>query len=1241
MTDTLGSLARATASQADEPGSPLLHRLIEEQCDRTPTACAAIHGRERLTYQELDARANQCARQLRRRHVGPDQPVVVCLPNGFDLLVAILGTLKAGGCYVPVDPGGPAERTARLLEHVRPSVCITAPSVASRQPALREQSLVLMDHVASPTDPNSRTRLSTPCSPDRLAYVIHTSGSTGEPKGVMVPHRAICNTLTWRQRALPYRPGDRALVTFSYAFDASLFELLQPLMAGASVVFPEGDLEGDPARIIGAIQRHEVSILGAVPSWLSLLVATPGFEACRSLRLVFCGGEPLTPALVTEFARASDARLFNMYGPTETAMEATWKHCVTGDQVTIGVPIANVSTYLLDEALRPVPAGSVGELFIGGAGVARGYLRRPGPTSANFLPDPFGPAPGARMYRTGDLCRLTPQGELVYVGRGDRQVKINGHRVELDEVEAVLRQDTCVKEAVVVVDPGRPDVSMVAYLVPAEGSRLSTTDLRNRLAARLPRSMIPTSWVTMRVLPRTASGKLDRRMLPAPAPSPRRPGGTSAVDDPLEQRLLPMFRSALRVDRLDRTADFFDEGGNSIQAAILAHRLSETLGAIVYSVAVYDAPSVASMAAYLRENYEPEVLRLVGGRRRQSRSTRLDERHVRALRSLVAQPDQASGPPGVKNSPAVFVLSPPRSGSTLLRVMLGSHPMLFSPPELQLLNYRTLRQRHAALSDPRDDFWLQGTVRALMELDACDAPAASRAMGLLERQDLSVQDFYRHLQTRLGDRILVDKTPNYSLDTTILDRAEDYFESPRYLHLVREPGAVVASFVDARLHVFYPPFLEGSPGHPPAEFAELLWNLCHQNILAFLGGIPGARRHTVHYEELVTDPEGTMRGICAFLGLTYDPAMADPYSGDQRRLMTDATHPLGRMLGDVKFSGHGRIRSEAALPRREGPGLVELSAMTRRSARRLGYVAPGPAPAGSRRPALTPVLTRVSPSSTATNASSFYCVHPPLGEVAGFRRLAGLVERTRPFWAFRTPSGPTHRSVSATVEEIAAEYVDTLTDRYPGGTYLLGGWSMGGVVAFEMARQLVDRGRDVAGVALLSSYLVDPTSVDGAESPDFLDQFLRWHGLDPSHLDASGRPRTATAYQWALEHRLVPTGTTLTEFARHVDHQQRDFRRQVDMARDYRATGRLPRVHLLEPLDRSQDGVGPFLPWESVADDVVRTRVPGDHFSMLRDPHVRTLATALERALSGAAGGAAPGGPLLAHRVPDRSAEPA
>jgi amino acid adenylation domain-containing protein len=1237
MTDTLGSVARAVDGPAPDPGARLLHRLIEAQCARTPYGWAAIHGPQHLTYAELDARADQLAARLRALRVGRDRPVVVCLPNGFALLVAILATWKAGGCYVPVDPAGPSDRTATLLARVRPTVCLTTKGVALRQHALREHPLLLTDSIAAPRRDARRAVPAAAEHAEQLAYVIHTSGSTGEPKGVMVPHRAIANTFAWRQEAVPYGPGDRALVTFSYVFDASLFELVQPLLAGAAVVFPEDDLEGDPVRIVRAIRDHDVTVLGVVPSWLSSLTATPGFEECRSLRLVFCGGEPLTPALVTAFARVSDARLFNMYGPTETAMEATWKPCVAGQPVTIGAPIGQVATYLLDEDLHPVAPGHVGELFIGGAGVARGYLGRPGLTGAAFLPDPFHPAPGSRMYRTGDLCRRSPQGELVYVGRGDRQVKVNGHRVELDEVEAALRQDDHVHEAAVVIDPGRPEVALVAYVVPAAGARLRTPELRRRLATRLPRAMLPTSWVSLSALPRTASGKLDRRQLPDP-PSPRAGHGRGPTD-PLEQRLLGMWRAALSLEEVDRTADFFDHGGNSIQAAILAHRLSEALGAVVYSVAVYDAPSVAAMAGYLRENYEPEVLRLVGGRRRKTRATVLDERHVRRLRTLVAPQDPAPATSGPPNRSAVFVLSPPRSGSTLLRVMLGSHPRLFSPPELQLLNYRTLRDRHAALADPRDDFWLQGTVRALMELDGCDAAAAGRTMQELEGRDLSVREFYGHLQERLGDRTLVDKTPNYSLDVSILQRAEDYFDRPRYLHLVRDPGAVVASFVDARLQVFYPPFLAGAHGHPPAAFAELLWNLCHENILGFLGGIPGGRRHTVYYEKLVTEPERTMRGVCDFLGIAYDPAMADPYAGDQRRLMTDATHPLGRMLGDVKFHGHGRIRPEGARPRGLAEGLAELSPMTRRAARRLGYTAPDPERPRSRRATASPVLTRPAPAPAATGAGAFYCVLPPLGEPAAFRGLAGTVERSRPFWVFRGAAGPGRRSLPGTVEEVAAEYVDALTARHPG-PYLLGGWSTGGVVAFEMARQLVDRGEEVAGLALLSGYLVDPSAKEHGPVPDFLGQFLRWHGLDPTPAGASPSARTDTAYRWALEHRLLPADTTPIEFARHVEDQQGYFQRQVSMARSYRATGRLPRAHLIEPVDRSHDGAGPFLRWESVVERVVRHRVPGDHYSMLRDPHVRAVATALERSF-GRRGRAATDGVTVAFRRSPRRAEPA
>jgi thioesterase domain-containing protein len=661
-------------------------------------------------------------------------------------------------------------------------------------------------------------------------------------------------------------------------------------------------------------------------------------------------------------------------------------------------------------------------------------------------------------------------------------------------------------------------------------------------------------------------------------------------------------------------------GGNSIHVAILTHKIEETLKEFVYTVALYDAPTIDKLARYLRLNYPQSVVRLFGrdalGGVSPSRGSAVDQAGIAALRSLIRTlPERAEGSVGLKNPSAVFILSPPRPGSTLLRVMLGGHPALFAPPELQLLNYNTLRERKAALSSERDSFWLQGTIRALMAIRNCEADEAIRIMEGFEQRDMSVKEFYRLMQDWLGDVTLVDKTPTYSLDLQTLKRAEEDFEDARYIHLIRHPSPSIASFEEAKLHVFFPPFFTGRHDFTTSQLAELVWDICHQNIGDFLCAIPTERKHPVRFEEPVRNPKRAMEEVAEFLGLPFHPNMINPYKQDRRAQMTDAIHPMARMLGDIKFHQHGKIRAEAA---QRGQGRYPAEALgdvTRELARTLGYEL------GNRqRAALVGLETR-------GGALAFFCVHPAGGTVLCYRDLAQQLGPTQPFYAFRALSLDGAASFPTSVQELASFYVRELREFQPHGPYQLGGWSFGGLVAFEMALQLAASGQEVALLALFSSFLPRPGIAHlPFRSRDFVLEILREHRLDVEPAGSGAlrqRELLRHAFDQAREAGVVSPALGLHDFRRVMVRHGHVYRAHVRMGHLYAPQARVGRIILFEEEDHSMNRHGPFVDWNTVATQVSRHPVPGNHFTMLREPHVRHLAECLREYLLPDAGNSA------------------
>ncbi|MFD3514396.1 amino acid adenylation domain-containing protein, partial [Streptomyces sp. NPDC058663] len=560
----------------DVPG-PLVE-LFEQRAAATPDA-VALCAEETLTYAELDARANRLARLLAARGIGPEQLVGVALPRTTGLVVTLLAVLKTGGAYLPIDPEHPADRTAMILDDARPGLLVTTTGhpVPPDVPTLRLDATDLSEGDAGPLDRPQDGR--------STAYVIYTSGSTGRPKGVALERAAMDNFLAAMARAVPVGASDRLLAVTTVSFDIAVLEIFQPLLAGARVVLASREEVLDPDALRAVVERERITVVQATPSlWQALVDNRP--EVFAGVR-VLTGGEALPQSLAGTLA-AHAAGVTNMYGPTETTV---WSMTapVDGGPVSLGAPILNTQVYVLDAALRPVPAGYSGELYIAGDGVARGYRGRPALTAERFVANPYG---AGRIYRTGDLVRVEDNGSFTFVSRLDHQVKIRGFRIELGDIEAALLSHPPVERAAVLMREDRPgDKRLVAYVVSAEGD---TPALRAHLAERLPEYMVPGAVVVLDALPLTPNKKLDRRALPAPV-RVSLPGGR-APRTPLEAQLCALYAQVLGLESVTVDDDFFVLGGNSLSATrVVAH--AARAGLIVPVRDVFRMRTVARLAA--------------------------------------------------------------------------------------------------------------------------------------------------------------------------------------------------------------------------------------------------------------------------------------------------------------------------------------------------------------------------------------------------------------------------------------------------------------------------------------------------------------------------------------------------------------------------------------------------------------------------------------------------------------------
>ena len=600
-----------------------LHEHVELIAAKSPNAIAVAYGNQQLSYGEFNARANQMAHYLGKRGVGRNVRVGICLPRSLDFAIALLGVLKAGGTVVPLDPKYPGERLTLMMDDVGAPIVVTERSMLhGTVPAGTQVMYMSQERARIAAEPRSNPNVGS--IPDDIAYVIYTSGSTGKPRGVLLPHAGLVNYTIAAVEMFGLGTSDRMLQFCSISFDAALEEIFSTWAAGATLVFLRDDVSLEPSELLAWVAEQRITVMDLPTAyWHEWVYALPSLteKVPASLRLVIVGGEKASPQAYSTWHKlvGNQVRWINTYGPAEASIVATAyePNLQPGDQapirLPIGRPVANARVYLLDPDLNPVPVGVPGELHIGGAGVARGYLNLPQLTAEKFVADPFSEEPSARMYKTGDLARYLPSGDIEFVGRRDNQVKIRGFRVEAGEIESVLAKHSGVNDVAVVL---REDMTgskrLVGYVVRSQQGMTSESELRQHVKKHLPEYMVPSEFVFLESMPLTPNGKINRRALPASTPNDLPSGApTTTTSDPLQIQLLQVWEQLLGRKPIGVRDNFFELGGHSLLAARLMHRIKQVHGKSLPLSALLEAPTVEQLAAVLRDDFSKHWSSLV------------------------------------------------------------------------------------------------------------------------------------------------------------------------------------------------------------------------------------------------------------------------------------------------------------------------------------------------------------------------------------------------------------------------------------------------------------------------------------------------------------------------------------------------------------------------------------------------------------------------------------------------------
>ena len=1051
--------------------------LLSQQVQQNPQQPALRVKKDQLSYRELHSLSNQFARYLLKKGVQKGQIVGLNADRATDTIVAMLGILKAGGIYLPLDPDYPIERLEYMLEDARARFLISK-AYFKQQPQTSTPKIYL-DEVwtevlkESPADINEIS-----VTPEDDAYIIYTSGSTGQPKGVIVQHGPLANHCLDIKDHYQLTPDDNVLAFAALNFDASIEQILPPLISGATVCLRDNEI-WSANQFVQKIQQYDLTVINPPTAYWNQLVRElakhPEQVPENRLRLIIVGGDVFSPDTIENWQKLnfSQARLLNAYGPTETVITASTyavSGTLKGKTVPIGRPRANREFFVVDAYGNPTPIGIPGELWIGGTTLARGYWQREQLTKERFVANPFHPEKGL-LYKTGDRVRFLDDGNLEFLGRVDSQVKIRGFRIELGEIENILNSMDAIKQAVVkVFDLERGDRVLVAYYqLEQEDVPIDSNEIKKYLRQFLPDYMIPALCVPIKQIPLSPAGKINRHALPKPDFSKLRSTAPFvAPRTPTEEKLANIVRDILHIEQVGVFDNFFELGGHSMMATQVVSRIQEEFGVNlplrtffefptidgvatkiaehqleqeneedldsllaeleqmddeqvsqllkeepeseenetaqsqavnkpikprnqveeylfnlwnkvlqVKDLSVTDnffarggdeqkaqhflklisddfnhfpppgvmmyAPTIEQFAMFMQEYY-PDLVKEKFGEvpplpegcaenkwRSIAQEPMLTEQEVEQFKSIITPFKKEPSANEQQNEQAVFIFSPPRSGSTLLRVILQGNSHLFAPPEMDLLSFNRLKERHLFFENSGLLLWNEAIPRTLMEVFHCKIEEAREIYSAYLKQDITTHEFFRRIQLKINPQKFVDKTPAYAIDAHILERAELEFKKPFYIHLVRHPYAMIYSFLEARLDQNFFKFQ-----HPFSRrhLAELIWLISHLNILNFLRNIPDDRKYLLRYEDLLNNPEQEISNLCQFLKVPFEESMLQPYQGDR---MTTGITPDAQMVGDYKFYLYRKIDPKAATRWKKFHVADFLSPMSVTLAKRLGY----------------------------------------------------------------------------------------------------------------------------------------------------------------------------------------------------------------------------------------------------------------------------------------------------------------
>ena len=934
------------------PSHTCVHELFMQQARRSSNAVALVFGTQSMTYAELDDRSTQLSQQLLSVGIQTEDFVAIYLERSFEMIIGIFGILKAGGAYVPIDVDYPADRMAYMVEDCRAKVILTQSHLKENLPQSTAHIIALDEPIVN-RNSSIVNQASSTVNPTNLAYMIYTSGSTGKPKGCMLTHENLCNQLEGQQAIAPEAIG-AMMLTCSISFDVSVLTIFWTLLQGAPLVLPRQGEEKDMAQLADTIHRNQVTHILTLPSLYTLLLDQAPANKLQSIKLVNVSGEVCPTSLAQKHEQIiPNGQLYNLYGPTEATVNCTFFKFPKGFNVPkapIGIPILNYEIFILDENMREVPRGEVGEIYIGGTKpvVGRGYWNRPELTAERFVNSKL-KTQNSKLYKTGDLARWQPDGNIEFLGRSDFQVKFRGYRIELGEIEAAISNHPAVRETVVVLkNPHQVNEGkLVAYIVKNVSNSLTISELRDFLSVGLPDYMLPSHFVFLDKIPLTTNGKIDRKALPDP--DNERPALAQAYEAPqgdLEKYIAEKWEELLQISPIGRHDRFFELGGNSILAAKFIGSMMTACEASIFITTIFDHPTVASYATFFEKNYANLMPRLMHetvniynpttvGAAENSRSQKLSTADVMKFRAAIPKhlSSTANRQSSIVNPSApIFILAPPRSGTTLLRVMLAGHPGLFACNELQLLHFETLAERAEAYQG-KFALWSEGLIRAVMELNDCGADEAKLLLHSFEKHGMTTREMFEQLQEWVGDRLIVDKSPSYALDAEALEKALADFPNARFIHLVRHPYSMVKSF--EKYHMDQVLYLH------PHDFAsqqlgELVWLESNRTTLEFLKNVPANQQFRIVYEDLVQHPEAVMHAMCETLEIPFHEGLLDPYK-DLDKKMTDGIHKDSRSMGDTHFDQKKKIEGKKA---EDWKGVLEdnfLCEATWEVAQSLGY----------------------------------------------------------------------------------------------------------------------------------------------------------------------------------------------------------------------------------------------------------------------------------------------------------------